>query len=412
MSADTEAEKMQRPAHVPPEQFVDFDVYSPPGVAQDFYQGWRVLQQPGLPEVVWTPRNGGHWIATRNHLIDEIFSDHTRFTSRVIFLPKSVGEQHHLLPTTLDPPEHRPYRNVLNSGFAPKGVKDLEKDMRDLAVELIESFRLKGHCDFTTEFAEILPIQVFMKMFGLPLEDSARLKAWSDALTRPDGSISMEDGLVRLSNYMDPYIEERLGKDGTDLLSRIANGKIGDRLMTKDEMLQLSVQVLIAGLDTVVNFLAYTFSFLAQSPDHRRELAHNPAIIPAAIEELFRRFPLVTIAREVVDGIEYHGAQLKKGDMIAIATVLGGLDGTVNPDPMRVDFQRNGSRHVTFGTGPHRCPGAHLARTEMKVALEEWLKRIPEFALADGSHLRYMGGITASIEKVQLAWDPKATHGV
>jgi cytochrome P450 len=410
MHASPEIQTMTRPAHVPPEQFVDFDVFVPPGLDHDFHTGWKVLQEPGVPEVVWTPRNGGHWIATRNNLVDEVFSDHTRFTSRVIFLPKSVGEQHHLLPTTLDPPEHRLYRNVLNSGFSPKAVGNIASGIRALSVELIEAFRLKGRCDFTAEFAGILPIKVFMQMFGLPMPDGDKLKAWSDALTRPDGSVTMSDGLARLTNYMEPHIEKRRVAGGEDMLSRIANGKIGDRIVTKEEALQLAVQVLIAGLDTVVNFLAFTFTFLAQNSAHRRELAGNLPLIPQAIEELFRRFPLVTIAREVVADVEFHGAHLKKGDMIALATVLGGLDETVNPDPMTVNFHRTSSRHVTFGTGPHRCPGAQLARTELTVALEEWLTRIPEFRLAEGQNLRYMGGITASIERVELVWDPAATR--
>lgn len=401
----------ERPAHVKPEQFVDFDVFAPPGGEKDFHQAWKILHEPGVPDMVWTPRNGGHWIATRTQLIDEVFADHTRFSSRVILLPKEVGEQHGgMLPTTLDPPEHRQYRNVLNSGFSPKAIGHIEQDIRTLCRNLIESFRTKGRCDFTAEFAEILPIQVFMKMFGLPMEDAGKLKQWSDALTRPDGSVTMEDGLNRLRDYMMPHIEARRGKESDDMLSRIANGQINGQLVAVDEALQLSVQVLIAGLDTVVNFLAYTFSFLAQSPEHRRQLAENPSMIPNAIEELFRRFPLVTIGREVVEDIEYHGAQLKRGEMVATATALGGLDDKANPDPMKVDFQRHGSRHVSFGTGPHRCAGAHLARTEMKIAMEEWLRCIPEFRLAAGTSIRYLGGITASIEKVELEWDPAATH--
>ena len=125
---------------------------------------------------------------------------------------------------------------------------------------------------------------------------------------------------------------------------------------------------------------------------------------------LFRRFPLVSIGREVVKDVEYHGAQLRKGEMVCLATVLGGLDDQANPDPMKVDFQRHGGRHVTFGTGPHRCPGALLARTEMRIAIEEWLKRIPEFQIADEARSTYAGGITASMDKVKFVWDPATTR--
>lgn len=398
------------PANVRPDQVVDFDVFAPEGGRERFYEAWKTLHAGGVPEMVWTPRNGGHWIATRIDLLDEIFSDHDLFSSRVILLPKEVGEQHKgLLPTTLDPPEHRGYRNVLNSGFAPRSIRHLEDDIRQLAADLIESFRLKGQCDFQKEFAEILPIQVFMTMFGLPLEDSPKLKRWSDDLTRPDGSISMKDGITRLKEYMMVHVLSRRENPQEDLLSRIANGNVDGREIDPEDANQLAVQVLIAGLDTVVNFLDFSIVFLARNPSHRKQLIDNPDLIPAAVEELFRRFPLVTIAREVVADISYHGAELKKGEMVALATVLGGLDEEANPDPMKVDFQRRGARHVTFGTGPHRCPGALLARTEMRIAIEEWLKRIPDFDLHSDMVTTFSGGVTASMDEVRLSWDPAIT---
>lgn len=398
------------PPNVRPDQVVDFDVFAPEGGRENFYEAWKTLHATNVPEMVWTPQNGGHWIATRIDLLDEIFSDHDLFSSRVILLPKEVGEQHKgLLPTTLDPPEHRGYRNVLNSGFAPRSIRHLETDIRQLAADLIEAFRLKGHCDFQKEFAEILPIQVFMTMFGLPLEDSAKLKHWSDVLTRPDGSISMEDGIARLKDYMMVHILARRENPQEDLLSRIANGNVGDREINVDEANQLAVQVLIAGLDTVVNFLDFSIVFLARNPSHRKQLIENPELVPAAVEELFRRFPLVTIGREVVSDMTYHGAELKKGEMVALATVLGGLDEEANPDPMKVDFERRGARHVTFGTGPHRCPGALLARTEMRIAIEEWLKRIPEFDLDSETVTTFTGGTAASVDQVKLTWDPATT---
>ncbi len=412
MNALMEAGTLEKPPHVTPEQFVDFDIYAPPGEGKTFYEGWKTLHDAGRPDVVWTPRNEGHWIVTRNDLIDEVFADHTRFSSRVILLPKSSGEQHTLIPTTLDPPEHRPFRMLLNSSFAPRAISSIETQMRDVAIGLIEAVRLDGQCNFTTAYAEILPIKVFMTMFGLPLEDSQKLKSWADATTRSDGSISMADGLKRIADYLQPFLDARKGKEGDDMITRIVNGKIGDRPLSDTEALQLAVQVLIAGLDTVVNFLGFTFLFLARNPQHRQQLVDHPELIPDAIEELVRRFPIVTIGREVVADMEYHGAQLKRGDMIVTATVLGGLDPTVNADPMTVDFNRSGARHVSFGTGPHKCPGAHLARTEIRVTLEEWLKRIPVFELAPGADVRIVGGIAAMVNAVPLIWDPATTRAV
>lgn len=405
MSLTEERAAQQRPAHVRPEQFVDFDVYMPDADPGRYFEGWHSLHAEGMPDVLWTPRNGGHWIVTRNPLLDEVFADHTRFSSRVILLPKAVGEEHNLLPTTLDPPEHRPYRNLLNNNLAPRAVGAIEDEIRAIAIELIEGLKPKGKCSFTREYAEHLPIRVFMKMYGLPVEDAPGVKQLVDHTTRGDGSVTMTEALGKLADYLRPHVEARRGKDGTDFLSRIVNGKIGDRPLNDDEIMQLSVQILIAGLDTVVNFLSFIFAFLSRNPEHRQQLVDDPSLIPNAMEEFFRRFPIVVIGREVTQDMEYHGAQLKKGDMVCLATPLGGLDPRDNPDPMRVDFHRAGSRHVTFGTGPHKCPGAHLARTEIRITLEEWLKRIPEFRLAPGAEIRYKGGIAAAVEDVQLVWD-------
>lgn len=405
MSLTEERTVQQRPDHVKPEQFVDFDVYAPDPDPARFYEGWHALQAEGLPDVLWTPRNGGHWIVTRNPQLDEVFTDHTRFSSRVILLPKAVGEQHNLLPTTLDPPEHRPYRNLLNSSLSPRAVGGIEAEIRDIAIELIEKLRPRGHCAFTTDYAEHLPIRVFMKMYGLPIEDAARIKHLVDHTTRGDGSVSMTDALAQLAEYLQPHIEARKGGDGTDFLSRIVNGQIGDRPLNDDEIMQMAVQILIAGLDTVVNFLSFIFVFLARNPEHRQQLVEDPGLIPNAMEEFFRRFPIVTIGREVTEDMEYCGAQMKKGEMVALATALGGLDSRDNEDPMRVNFHRQSARHVTFGTGPHKCPGAHLARTEIRITLEEWLKRIPDFRLAEGAEVRYKGGIAAAVEEVPLVWE-------
>ncbi|HLY56443.1 MAG TPA: cytochrome P450 [Stellaceae bacterium] len=402
----------ERPPHVPEDRVVDFDMYAPPGVKQDFHAAWKALQAPGVPDVVWTPRNGGHWIATRNRLIDEVFSDHERFSSRVILVPKAIGEQHGLIPTTLDPPEHRPYRTLLNSSMAPKVVGANEPRIRALAAELIEAVRRDGACNFTTAYAEILPIRIFLSMMDLPPGDAAQTKRWCDQMLRPDGSMSFEECMARLFDYLGPYVDARKGGDGDDMLSRMINGRIGDRALTRDEALKLSVQVLIAGLDTVVNFLGFAMLFLARNPAMSRELAGEPELMPAAVEEFLRRFPIVTIGREVARDMEYQGASLRKGEMILTPSVLGGIDERENERPMEVDFHRPTAAHVTFGSGHHKCPGAHLARTEIRVTLEEWLKRIPEFSVAPGKTVEFTGGIVGVVDALPLVWDVETTRSL
>ncbi len=393
-----------RPAHVPPERVVDWDMYSPPGVEEDFHRAWARLLADDVPDVVWTPRNGGHWIAARGELIHEIYGDYKRFSNRIIMVPKEVGEEHHLLPTTLDPPAHRPFRTLLNENLAPKAIRGLEEKIREQAVDLIESFRSQGHCDFISQYSAEFPIRIFMSVVDLPMTDAPRLKYLTDQITRPDGSMTLVEAKQQYFDYLGPIVDARMGADGTDMLSRLVNGVVDGRPLNRTEALEITTQIIIAGLDTVVNFLGFVMQFLATDNEHRRQLVANPDLIPAAVEELIRRYPLVTVAREVREDMEFAGVALKAGEMILIPSPLHGIDPRTNKDPFKFDLNRTDSAHTTFGNGPHRCPGANLARTEIRVTMEEWLARIPEFEIEPGFKVKYHGGIVGCVDKLPLVW--------
>ena len=170
--------------------------------------------------------------------------------------------------------------------------------------------------------------------------------------------------------------------------------------------------MLVGGLDTVVNFLAFVMLFMAEHPEARAVLREHPEKLPIAINELARRFPLVTVGREVRDDFEFEGVMLRAGEMIMAPTILHGLDEQENPDPMTVDIARHDVKHSTFGSGSHTCPGAHLAKTETRILLEEWLHRIPEFTLAPGCDVTFTGGIVGSVDALPLVWSPTAWCGV
>jgi cytochrome P450 len=408
----TEAATFTAPDHVPPDRVVDFDMYHPPGVEKGFHAAWKKLQDEAVGDIVWTPRNGGHWILTRGRAIHDVFADYQRFSNKCILVPKEVGEKHTLLPTTIDPPEHRPYRMLLNSGLTPAAVRRIEGSIRQLAGSLIEQVRAEGRCNFTTAYAEKLPIHIFLMLVDLPVEDAPKLKYWADQMTRPDGSMPFEDATRAFYDYLDPVVDRLRERPGDDMLSHLVNGEVDGRKVTKDEALALSAQVLIAGLDTVVNFLSFAMLFLARNPDHRQELVDNPELMPKAVEELFRRFPLVTIGRLVKEDTRFDGVSLRAGDMVIVPTELHGLDERENRCPMDVDFHREDISHSTFGYGPHRCPGMHLARAELAVTLEEWLSRIPDFQVAPDADITYRGGLVGCIDALPLVWSTEKPRAV
>lgn len=392
------------PRHVPADRIVDFDIYNPPRAA-DLHSAWKTLQRPETPDVVWTPRNGGHWIVTRGSMIADAYRDHESFASRIVLVPKEVGEQYHFVPNTVDPPEHRPYRGLLSQGLSPRAIKRIEPMVERLASDLVDDLAPRGHCNFTTDFAEILPIHIFMRMCDLPAEDGRRVKYWADQFTRPDGSMTIAEATEKLYAYLSGPVDSRRLAPGDDFLSGLVTGAVDGTMLTRDQALAVSAQVLLGGLDTVVNFLNFVLLFLARDPDSRRALVTDPGLVPAACDEFLRRFPLATSARVVAADKQYGGVLLKEGDMIVIPSALHGLDERENPDPMTVDFHRKNIRHSTFGAGVHRCPGSYLARVEVAIAVTAWLKRIPDFAVEPGFEVKWRGGVVGSIEALPLCWE-------
>lgn len=396
----------ERPDHVDPALVADVNVFALPGQVDDFHAAWKALQDAS-PDVVWTPQNEGHWIALRGDPLAQVQSDHDRFSSRIIILPKSVGEHHGLIPTTIDPPEHRPYRKLLNDGMALGKVRGMQDAIRAQAEDLIEGVLANGRCDFTAEYARIFPIRIFMALAGIPIEDADRIRLWAECMTRPEPPMPFEDAKQAFYDYLDPVIAARRAAPGDDLLSHLVTSTMVDgRVADHDEALALCTQILIAGVDTVVNFLGFVMLYLAREPELRRDLAGRDFNgVLAATHELFRRFGLVIIARTVREDMEFHGANLKAGELVCIPTQVHGLDDRINPEPMTVDPARKGARHSAFGSGPHMCPGQELARAEVAITIEEWLKRIPDFRVAADADTGISGGIVAQVNRLVLEWE-------
>ena len=394
------------PSHVPPELVVEFDAYDPPGVDTGFHAAWHAFSTSGVPEIVWTPFNGGHWLATSGRVVAAMYADSAKFSSRLLMVPKeTVGELFFSVPSSFDRPEHTPFRMLINAVLAPKLINQLENEIRGLARSLIAGFRASGGCEFVEEFANILPIHIFMKLVDLPTSDIGKLKALNDHIVRPDGTMSVPEATAGLHNYLQSIVEARLGGNGTDGFSRMINGQVEGRALTVEEAVLLATTVLQGGIDTVSNLLSFMMHFLATSPEHRRQLTEDPSILPAAVDEIARRFPVASLGREVKQDIVYEGVDMRVGDMVIMPTALHGLDERQNHDSMRVDFRRTERSHSAFGQGPHRCPGAHIARMEVRITIEEWLAQIPDFELAE-QDIHFRGGVVGTVDALPLRWNP------
>ncbi|MBV9840093.1 MAG: cytochrome P450 [Sphingomonadaceae bacterium] len=396
-----------RPDHVPEALVVDFDLYDLPGLQDDPQLAMRAFQQ-SAPDIFWTPRNGGHWVATRAEDIDVMQKDHVRFSHHNVVLPKKPDDAPRELPLEVDPPRHTALRRPLTMALLPKVVSKLEASVRSLTVSLIEGFRDKGACEFVSEFAQILPISVFLDLVELPREDRHHLLPIVENSVRardPDVRQGAQEAIYR---YIGDTVRERRAKPGEDLLSRLINVEVDGGKISEAEAISYATLVLFGGLDTVAGMLAFVARFLALHPEQRRDLAGNvgnEAFLRNAIEELLRRHGLANTVREITADMEYKGVRFRKGEVILPPNMLYGLDERKVDDPLKVDFRRRAPiRHAIFGQGPHTCPGAVLARRELKIFLEEWLPRIPDFAITPGKRVRVESGLVFGVLELHLCW--------
>ena len=398
-----------KPSHVPDELVVDWDFTDPPGVAEDLNAAWKRLHDG--PDIVWTPRNGGHWIATRGEDIDYIQRNHDPFSMQRITLPDD-GERPRLLPIEMDPPEHGPYRAVLNRFFTPKAIQPLQQEARRLAIELIDGFKGAGRCDFIADFSMKLPITIFMQMVDQPMEDLDQLLAWTEMTVRPKQPQDRATAHRAMHGYLTKVIEARRAKPGSDLLSAVVFAEVEGKTIPLDDLLSITTNLMFGGLDTVASSLGFAAKFLAENPAKRRELVDRPELIRNAVDEMFRMFAPSSTGRVITRDVTYKGVAFKQGDRIYVRPILHGMDERIFPHPLEADWERPAVRvsYASFGQGPHRCPGVNLARSEMEIFLQEWLARIPNFALDPQDLPTFGSGMVNAVLRLPLVWDPRSTH--
>jgi cytochrome P450 len=395
------------PDHVPADRVVDFDFFDLDGA--DVHRSWAVLHQG--PDIIWTPHNGGHWIATRADDIDAMQSDHVHFSHNQFNLPPNPRDID-LIPVALDPPDHGKFRSLIVPAMMPKAVKGLEEIARQTARTLLDQLAPRGQCEFIADFAKMLPINIFLHMVDLPQDDRAMLLEWAEIGPRSDDLEEKKAASKKLGKYIATFISERTASPGTDLISQITQSEVDGRPISAKEALNICVLLLFGGLDTVASQMGFIAKFLAENPGHRHRLLAEPRITPTAIEEMLRRFALPNTARILTCDYHYKDVHFRKGDMIQLPKSLYALDERRNSDPFTVDFDRRPStiKHVAFGGGVHVCPGAVLARREIAVFLEEWLPRIPDFTIDPDRPPTVVSGMTNSFVDLHLRWVPTERH--
>ena len=398
------ATRTGRPAHVPDRLVMDIDIYDIDIKERDVGTSWLAIKAKAPGPVVWTDHNGGHWIPLTGKDVKTVYTTFDTFSSQDIFIPPNGSRDNMLIPLEQDPPESLLYRKVIVPPLMPNNLTEVTQVARDQAISLIEGFKPTGECEFIGDFSLILPVVVFLTLMGLPLEDRSYLHALAEKSTRPESAEERLEGHLELKQYLQHYIDDRKANPRDDLLSRSVHAKIAGEPISDFAARQFVLNSTIGGLDTVANMLGFVMHFLANSPRHRHQLIERPDLINAASDELVRRFGVVSTARRLIQDTELSGVELKVGDMIWPPTWLYGLDDTIVPNPLEVDFERPSFPHMNFGGGPHVCVGMHLAKRELRILLEEWLARIPDFSVKPNAEIKIGTGMVSGIRHLPLIW--------
>jgi cytochrome P450 len=403
VTADTAS---RLPAHVSPDQVRPFPYILGATTTGDPFSYIAEIHRG--PEIFWAERavNGidGAWVPRRAADIERVFLDNEHFTIRG-FPPfaRLVGESWYLVPTELDPPEHGRFRSAFNPQFTPQRMARLEDRIRIYARDYVAGFRNAGGCEFMRDFAFEFPIRVFLELMGLPQERLGEFLAWEHALLHDADLDHIRQAVLDVNAYLREQCADRRLNPRDDLISFGVQVEVDGRRMTDDELTGFCFNLFIGGLDTVSTNLGLIFRHLAERPDHQAALRANPAMIPDAILELMRAYPCILNSRQCIKDTIIGGATVRSGDKVMLPTFLAGRDPERYPEPDEVILNRR-PRHLTFGYGVHLCLGMHLARRELRIAIEEFLAGIPEFRVADGAVIEsYLASIIQPIA-LPLSW--------
>ena len=402
------------PSHIEPGDVVDYDIYGDSRfrATGDLHEGLFKLAEEGRG-IHWTPHNGGHWFINDHELLMQaardpgLFSNNTEAAGdgpMVMIPPMEGGGEPHFGPQSMNPPHHGVYRMPLMKVFAPNEIKRMEAGIRALATDLITTLAPLGRGEFLHAVAEPLPVTVFMKMMGMPVSRLAEFRGWMGNMMSIDNG-KRAFAFSSVNRAMGELIEARRAKREDDLISRLLDSDIAGHPPTMEDMQSYCLLLFTAGLDTLVNAFTFGMYHLACHPKLQERVRADRALIPALIEEVLRRYAVVMLPRVVGRDAEFGGVRLKKGERALLMLPAGNLDPKSFPTPMTFDIDRENKAHLTFGSGPHRCVGSHLARLEMRVFYEEWFARMPTVHIDPAERPTYRPGLNLTICRLPLIWD-------
>jgi len=406
------------PDHVPAGLKVDLSwaLGNRPNNLVDAFEpaGW--LSGPDVPPLLYQPASpdgaigsGGMttqgWVVSHYRDIERVYSDNETFSNAgQAEFQAVVGETFRTIPLAVDPPEHRKYRMFLMPHFSPARLNRMQDGIRRIVVEMIEGMAGKGEIDIAWDFGRIYPVRIFMSLMKFPDDMFEQFLEWEWNILHSGDMAKIQSALREIIDYLRSFIAEKERQPDDSLTSSIVNGRIDGRPLTDEEKIGIVWLLWLGGLDTVAASIALMFRRMALDPAIQRQLAADRSLIPGAVEEFLRLHPVVNSPRSAKHDFIWHGQQIRAGDKVCCNNAAGNYDPAQFANPRQFDPTRTANRHFTFVGGVHICLGAALARRELRILLDEWFQRMPEFHVKPGSDTSCYPGLM-SARHFHIAWD-------
>jgi len=374
--------------------------------------GYRMLRDSGpvvrLPGVIPSRANADAHLVGRHADVVTVLRSPDVFSSR--FDAVHIGQVRPLIPLQIDPPDHAKYRKLLDPLFAPRRIALLEGRTRALVSDLVEAVAADGGCNYHAAVSEPLPSTVFLELLGLPVSRAAEFIALKDGIIRPpartpeDRSAMVDAAGARIYAVLQEVLDERLEARQDDFISDFLDAEVDGERLTPEEVIDICYLFFLAGLDTVTASLDCMMARLALHPAEQRRLADDPSVIPHAVEEMLRwETPVTSVVRVTTQDTELSGCPIAADQVVSVMLGSANTDERAWDEAESVNVDRRVNKHLAFGGGVHRCLGSHLARMELRVVLEEWHARIPEYRVPEGVELDYSPSLR-QIADLPLVW--------
>lgn len=395
----------QVPAHVPPELIRSTNMLFNPEFNANPYDYFPRMHEVLPPIYYDVGPIGNAWQLIKHE--DAFFAlRHGEYFSSASAtpFPRDPNDYFYFLPIEIDPPAHRKYRAIVDPMVNPQAVLKWEERIRKLANDLIDATIDKGGCEFTEDFARPLPVCVFLDLMGLPQNMRDQFVTWVVQLLKNMDPAKMIGVMKEIGDYLKEAIADKRANPDEGMISRIVHAAPDGEPLSEKEIFGFVFFVFIAGIDTVYATLNNIWYWLARNPERRHEMIADPGNINAQTEELLRVFSVTFSGRILKKDLELRGVKMKAGDRITSILPACNYDPDVFPNPREVDFHRPRKPILAFAGGVHSCMGAHLARLEIKIGLQEWLKRIPDFQVKAGADITYPPSAVVGPEPLPLVW--------